>query len=93
MGAVISVQEVDELYARYGKPFEQEHHGEYAAITSDGRVIVDKDDLVVLDRAIDEFGSGNFLFYRIGYDYVDKVRWVHGDQQGLSIPSGEGHRT
>lgn len=74
MNTEITVQAADTLYARYGKPFEQEHYGEYAAITPDGQVIVDKDDLEVVDRAIEKFGSGNFLLYRIGYKFVDKVR-------------------
>lgn len=74
MDEVTTVQDADSLYTRYGKPFEQEQHGEYAAITSDGRVIVGKDDLEVVDRAIQEFGRGTFILYRIGYNYVDKVR-------------------
>jgi hypothetical protein len=74
MNPEITVQEADTLYARYGKPFEQGHYGEYAAITPDGQVIMDKDDLEVVDRAIEKFGSGNFLLYRIGYKFVDKVR-------------------
>ena len=85
MGAVTTVQDTDELYDRYGKPLEQDHHGEYVAIDRDGQVIVDKDDLVVMDRAIDEFGSGNFSFYRIGYSYVDKLRWGHVGQPRLSV--------
>jgi hypothetical protein len=63
------------LYQSYGKPFEQKHHGEYAAIAQDGRVIVDKDDVEVVRRAMEEFGSGNFIFCRIGYGYVDRLRW------------------
>ena len=74
MNTEITVQDAETFYERYGKPFEQEHDGEYAAITPDGQVIMDKDDLEVVDRAIEKFGSGNFLLYRIGYKFVDKVR-------------------
>jgi len=74
MDATLTVQEADDLYTRYGKPLEQDHHGEYAAITPEGQVIVGKDDLEVVGRALQKFGSGNFILYRIGYDYVDKLR-------------------
>ena len=42
----------DSLYERYGKPLESKHHGEYAAINKDGRVIAGADDVAVLDQAI-----------------------------------------
>jgi hypothetical protein len=64
----------DTLYERYGKPLEKEHHGKYIAISQDGRVIVDTDDLSVIGQAINTFGSGNFMFHRIGYSYVYKLR-------------------
>jgi len=64
----------DSLYERYGKPLEPEHHGKYVAISRDGRVIVDTDDISVVDQAIQAFGSGNFVFRRIGYSYVWKLR-------------------
>jgi hypothetical protein len=74
MNEEITSPNVDSLYERYGKPLEQEHYGEYVAITHDGQVITGKDDLEVVDRALQEFGSGNFVFCRIGYRYVDKLR-------------------
>jgi hypothetical protein len=74
MDMVTTVQEADNLYARYGKPLEPEHHGEYAAITFDGRVVVGKDDLEVGERALQQFGKGGFVLYRIGSAFVDKVR-------------------
>jgi hypothetical protein len=92
MGATTTIPDTDELYDRYGKPLEQNHHGEYGAISSDGRVIVDRDDLVVMDRAIDEFGSGNFSFYRIGYSYVDNLRWGYVGQPRLSVSPDKNHR-
>ncbi|SRR6266545_4144573 len=67
----------DRLYERYGKPLERKHHGEYIAISRDGQVILDADDLTVVDQAIQTFGSGNFVFRRIGYSYVWKLRWEH----------------
>lgn len=85
MNMVTTVHEADCLYARHGKPLEQEHRGEYAAITSDGQVIVGRDDLEVGDRALQQFGRGGFILYRIGADCVNKVR--HGTWWwALSIP-------
>lgn len=74
MSELMTVEEADELYEGYGKPLEKDHHGEYAAITQDGRLIVGKDDIDVMNRAIQEFGSGHFVLYRVGYKYVGKIR-------------------
>ena len=74
MGELMTVEEADKLYEGYGKPLEKDHHGEYAAISRDGRAIVGKNDIEVVDRAIRELGSGNFVLYRVGYDYVYKIR-------------------
>ena len=42
-----------------------------------------------MGQAIQDFGSGNFIFRRIGYSYVDKLRWGDAGQPGLSIsPDG-----
>lgn len=77
MSTVIATIDADGLYQRYGKPLEQDHHGEYAAISQDGQVIVGADDVAVMDQAIEAFGSGNFVFRRIGYSYVDKLQTSH----------------
>lgn len=74
MSELMTVEEADKLYEGYGKPLERDHHGEYAAISLDGRVIVGKNDIEVVDRAIRELGSGNFALYRVGYKYVGKIR-------------------
>jgi len=66
--------DIDSLYERYGRPLEQEHYGEYVAIAQEGRVIVGKDDIEVVQRAIQEFGSGNSVLCRIGYRYVYRLR-------------------
>jgi hypothetical protein len=76
MSELMTVEEADKLYQGYGKPLEKDHHGEYAAISRDGRVVVGKDDNEVVDRAIRELGSGSFVLYRVGYEYVYKIRSV-----------------
>jgi hypothetical protein len=67
-------QEDDLLYERYGKPLESRHRGEFVAIGKDGRIILGKDDIEVLKRAIDLFGSGNFAFRRVGFKALGKWR-------------------
>lgn len=91
MSTTTPVLDDDTLYERYGKPLEKEHRGKYIAISRDGRVIVDSNDLSVIGQAINTFGSGNFVFRRIGYSYVWKLRWGHVGQQGLSVLAGKSH--
>jgi len=74
MSEPMTVKEADEIYGRHGKHLEKDHFGEYAAISLDGRVMVGKNDIEVVDQAIAEFGSGNFVLYRVGCKYVDKIR-------------------
>jgi len=89
MNTVTTPLDADGLYARYGKPLEQSHQGEYIAISQDGQVIVGADDVAVMDQAVQDFGSGHFIFRRIGCSYVDKLRWGDAGQPGLSIsPDG-----
>ena len=76
MSELMTVAEADKLYEGYGKPLEKDHHGEYAAISRDGRVVVGKDELEVVDRGIRELGSGSFVLYRVGSEYVYKIRFV-----------------
>lgn len=82
MSTAISVQDADELYARYGKPLEQSRYGEYLAIGHDGQVIVGTDDVAVVDQAIRTFGSGNFGFCRIGSSYV--YQWFGQNQAAIA---------
>lgn len=68
------VMEDNELYQRLGKKLEQEHKGEFVAISREGAVIVSKSDVEVLQKALEQFGSGNFAFRRIGYKAIGKWR-------------------
>jgi len=63
----------DELYERYGKGLEEEHKGEFVAISQDGRLITGSDELAVAKRANEEFGPGNFALRRIGAEA--EIRW------------------
>jgi hypothetical protein len=64
----------EELYDRFVKSLESQHKGAFVAVHSDGRVIVDKNDVEVVDRALKQFGPGNFTLLRIGSRGVGKWR-------------------
>ena len=67
-------QEDERLYERFGKLLEKEHTGEVVAIGPDGRTILGQDDNQVFQKAIEEFGSGNFGLFRVGYPALE--RWL-----------------
>ncbi|HEY7064486.1 MAG TPA: hypothetical protein VII06_23625 [Chloroflexota bacterium] len=61
------------LYARYGKPLESTHPGEYVAIFPDGRTVLGTSAHDVLDRALDTVGPGSFVF-KLGEQAVWRLR-------------------
>lgn len=67
----------DQIYKKYKKSLEKKHKGEFVAISFDerkDRVIIGKEGGRIVDEAIEKFGSGNFVFRRIGYDYITVLR-------------------
>lgn len=66
-------QEADRLYARYVKPLEHEHRGEFIAVTKDGRTVLASDLLSLADEAVEQLGPGSFAF-KIGEKAVGKWR-------------------
>jgi len=69
--------EDDTLYERFAKHLERDHRGEFVAINKEGKIIVSQDDIDVVQRAIKEFGEGQFAFRRIGYSALGKWRDLH----------------
>jgi len=63
----------DRLYDEFARPLEQEHYGEFIAITRDGRTLLGPSLLDVALRAKDTFGERTFLF-KIGPKSV--WRWI-----------------
>jgi len=70
-------QEDDALYERFAKHLEKDRCGEFVAISRDGKIIVSRDDIEVVHRAMKEFGQGKFAFRRIGHKALGKCRDVH----------------
>ncbi len=67
------VQQDDLLYARYGVALEQDHLGEFVAISDDGRILTGSDEVELTAMALERFGPGNFALRRIGFDA--NIRW------------------
>ncbi|MGH2442765.1 MAG: hypothetical protein ACRDFX_06340 [Chloroflexota bacterium] len=59
------------LYEQYGKPLEQEHAGEYLAVSPRGKTLLGTDLLTITKEATKSFGPGNFIF-KIGDIAVGK---------------------
>ena len=63
----------DELYERYGKPLEAKHHGEFLAVSRDGRTLLGHDLAEVVEKAASEFGPESFIF-KVGEKAVGRWR-------------------
>ncbi len=67
------MQRSEELYEKYGKPMEEEHQGEYLAISPQGKTLLGNDLLDLMKTATDIFGPGNLIF-KVGEKAVGKWR-------------------
>ena len=67
------MEQAESLYEQYGRPLEEEHWGEYVAISPDGRFALGISHLEALDKALADFGPGSFLF-KVGDKAVGKWR-------------------
>jgi len=64
------MRRAEELYDRFGKPFEANHRGEYVAIAPGGRTVLAHTVVEVADKAATALGPGVFVF-KVG----DRVVW------------------
>ena len=62
----------EDLYEQYGEPLEEDHEGEFVAISDDGQTIIGDNMDQVIFQAIDDFGSGNFALRKIGSPALGK---------------------
>ena len=63
----------NKLYEQHGKPLEQEHQGEFLAISPAGKVLLAPSLLGAMEQASTAFGPGNFIF-KVGEKVVGKWR-------------------
>ena len=68
------LQEQRRLYQLYGRPLEDEHAGEFVAISLDGDILLDRKMGKLLRRATDTFGRDNFALARVGHDAM--TEWM-----------------
>jgi hypothetical protein len=66
-------QEADRLYEQYVKPLEQEHWGEFAVVSPEGKVVLAPSLLDAVQKGTSMFGPGNFVF-KVGPKAVGKWR-------------------
>ena len=65
----------DSLYQKYAKPFEEEHWGEYIAISKIGKTVLGNDLIRVMKKSLVSLGPGSFIF-KVGEKAVYKWRKV-----------------
>jgi len=70
----MSTPSCEELYDRFVRNLESQHKGEFVAVHPDGRVIMDRDDIKVVDQALQQFGPGTFVLLKVGSKGVGKWR-------------------
>jgi hypothetical protein len=70
----MSLPNCEEIYDRFVRNLESQHKGAFAAVHSDGRVLIDKNGIAVVDRALKQFGPGTFVLIKIGSRGVGKWR-------------------
>lgn len=63
----------DQFYNKYGKPLENNHWGDYLAVSENGETILGKNYLKVVLKARSTFGPGSFL-YKVGEKAIWKWR-------------------
>jgi hypothetical protein len=73
-GLFMNMLSHEELYDRFVKGLESKHRGAFAAVRPDGQIIIDEDDVKVVDRALKQFGPGNFVLLKVGSRGVGKWR-------------------
>ncbi len=66
-------RQAEELYARYGKPLEAEHPGDFIAISTQGKVVRAPTLQKVLDLSMEQLGKGSYVF-RLGAD-CSVIKW------------------
>ena len=75
------LEEQRRLYEKYGKPLEDEHKGEFVAISLEGERLIGKREGEVLKRAVDTFGRGNFALAKVGGDTLQQ--WFNESEEAL----------
>jgi len=82
----------DRLYDEFVRPLEQDHYGEFIAITWDGQILLGPTLRDVMVRAKEAFGPGNFVF-KIGPKAVGRMStgmWLRSQRASFQEFVGAG---
>lgn len=63
----------DNLYKKFGKPLEDNHWGEYIAISKTGKTVLGSDLKDVFQKSLEILGPGSYLF-KVGEKAIWKWR-------------------
>jgi hypothetical protein len=72
--AKIDDQDFDRLYRQYVEPLENDHAGEYAGVSLDGRTVLRSTLLDAVQESVAQFGKGKSVVFRVGDKVVGRVR-------------------
>ncbi len=61
------------LYDHYVRPLEGQFWGRLAAVNKEGQVLVGEDEIELTQKAIEQFGKGKFIVFRIGAKVVGRI--------------------
>ena len=68
-----TTEEAEALYDCYVRPLEGKFWGRLAAVNKEGQVLVGDDEVELAQKAVERFGKGNFILFRIGTKAVGKI--------------------
>ncbi len=70
---IFTAKEAEALYDRHVRPLEGKFWGRLAAVNKEGQVLVGEDEMELTQKAVERFGKGNFILFRIGTKAVGRI--------------------
>lgn len=70
----IKKRQAEKLYSQFVKPLEDEYRNQYAAVSSQGRLIIDADLIKAIKRATVKFPKDIPFVFKIGQKVIGKWR-------------------
>jgi hypothetical protein len=70
---LFTAEEAEALYDRHVRPLEEKFWGRLAAVNKEGQVLVGDDEVDLTQKAVERFGKGKFILFRIGTKAVGRI--------------------
>jgi hypothetical protein len=70
---IFTTEEAEALYDRHVRPLEEKFWGRLAAVNKEGQVLVGDDEVDLTQKAVERFGKGKFILFRIGTKAVGRI--------------------